>query len=61
MKFTYYYMSIKHILYFVSCSNVSLIMVFWALKGRLLLKEHICFIDMLASGGDITNISDKAI
>jgi hypothetical protein len=36
-------------------------MVFWALKGRLLLKEPIYTINMLVSGGDITNVPDKAI
>jgi hypothetical protein len=36
-------------------------MVFRALKGRLLLKEHVYAINMLVSGGDIINLPDKAI
>jgi len=36
-------------------------MVFWALKGRLLLKEPIYAINMLVSGDDITNVPDEAI
>jgi len=36
-------------------------MAFWALKYRLLLKEHFCAINIFVSGGDVTNLSDKAI
>jgi hypothetical protein len=36
-------------------------MAFWALKRRLLLKEHFYEINIFVSGGDIANFSDTEI